>query len=72
MQYRFQRLPAGRARCGMDPDQLGARFFLGEAALRRGDAAEARTLWTPLIAALDPADPRRLDLERRLPKGGAQ
>ena len=56
----------------LDPDQLGARFFLGEAALRRGDAVEARTLWTPLIAALDPADPRRLDLERRLPKGGAQ
>ena len=56
----------------LDPDQLGARFFLGEAALRRGDAAGARTLWTPLIAALDPADPRRLDLERRLPKGGAQ
>lgn len=56
----------------LDPDQLGARFFLGEAALRRGDGASARILWTPLIAALDPADPRRLDLERRLPKDGAQ
>jgi cytochrome c-type biogenesis protein CcmH len=56
----------------LDPDQLGARFFLGEAALRRGDGAAARTLWTPLIAALDPADPRRVDLERRLPKDGAQ
>ncbi|MFN3879505.1 MAG: c-type cytochrome biogenesis protein CcmI [Brevundimonas sp.] len=56
----------------LDPDQLGARFFLGEAALRRGDGVSARTLWTPLIAALDPADPRRLDLERRLPKDGAQ
>lgn len=51
-----------------DPDQLGARFFLGEAALRRGDAAETRAMWTPLIAALDPADPRRKDLERRLPR----
>ena len=51
----------------LDPDQLGARFFLGEAALRRGDAVEARTLWTPLIAALDPADPRRADLQRRMP-----
>ncbi|WP_395942789.1 c-type cytochrome biogenesis protein CcmI [Brevundimonas sp.] len=50
-----------------DPAQLGARFFLGEAALRRGDAATTRTMWTPLIAALDPTDPRRLDLERRLP-----
>jgi cytochrome c-type biogenesis protein CcmH/NrfG len=51
-----------------DPDQLGARFFLGEAALVRGDAAETRAQWTPLIAALDPADPRRQDLERRLPR----
>ena len=51
-----------------DPDQLGARFFLGEAALRRGDAATTRAMWTPLIAALDPADPRRQDLERRLPR----
>lgn len=55
-----------------DPDQLGARFFLGEAALRRGDAAETRAQWTPLIAALDPTDPRRQDLERRMPPAGAQ
>jgi cytochrome c-type biogenesis protein CcmH len=27
-------------------------------------------MWLPLIAALDPADPRRTDLERRLPPGG--
>lgn len=56
----------------LDPDQLGARFFLGEAALRRGDGAAARTLWMPLIAALDPADPRRADLERRLPGSAAK
>ncbi|HZW15875.1 MAG TPA: c-type cytochrome biogenesis protein CcmI [Brevundimonas sp.] len=54
----------------LDPDQLGARFFLGEAALARGDAARARDLWLPLIAALDPADPRRADLEARLPPAG--
>ena len=54
-----------------DPDQLGARYFLGEAALARGDAAAVRELWLPLIAALDPRDPRRLDLEARLPAGGA-
>lgn len=54
-----------------DPAQLGARFFLGEAALGRGDAARVREMWLPLIAALDPADPRRADLERRLP-GAAQ
>lgn len=50
----------------IDPNQLGARFFLGEAALARGDAAETRAMWEPLIAALDPADPRRIDLERQL------
>lgn len=55
----------------LDPDQLGARFFLGEAALARGDAQTARRMWAPLIAALDPADPRRLDLERRISADGA-
>ncbi|MDQ1155538.1 c-type cytochrome biogenesis protein CcmI [Brevundimonas sp. SORGH_AS_0993] len=55
----------------LDPDQLGARFFLGEAALARGDAQTTRLMWTPLIGALDPADPRRLDLERRMPSDGA-
>ncbi|MBX3477486.1 MAG: c-type cytochrome biogenesis protein CcmI [Brevundimonas sp.] len=51
-----------------DPDQLGARYFLGEAALSRGEAARVRDLWGPLIAALDPADPRRSDLISRLPQ----
>jgi cytochrome c-type biogenesis protein CcmH len=55
----------------LDPNQLGARYFLGEAALQRGEAAEVRRLWGPLIAALDPADPRRTDLLRRLPVEGA-
>lgn len=50
----------------IDPDQFGARYFLGEAALARGDAARARELWTPLIAVLDAADPRRTDLVSRL------
>lgn len=54
-----------------DPGQLGARFFLGEAALGRGDAATVREMWLPLIAVLEPADPRRVDLERRLPVAGA-
>lgn len=56
----------------LDPGQLGARFFLGEAALARGDVRTTRLMWTPLIAALDPADPRRLDLERRLPPADAE
>lgn len=62
---------AFRQALNRDPDQLGARYFLGEAALTRGDAAAVRALWTPLIAALDPADPRRIDLERRMPTAGA-
>lgn len=55
----------------LDPDQLGARFFLGEAALARDDTARVREMWLPLIAALDPADPRRADLQARLPAAGA-
>lgn len=51
----------------LDPGQLGSRYFLGEAALARGDVALARTMWLPLIAALAPQDPRRADLEARLP-----
>ena len=43
-----------------DPGQLGARYFLGEAAM-------VRAMWGPLIAVLDPADPRRADLQRRMP-----
>lgn len=50
-----------------DPGQLGARYFLGEAALARNEAAMVRAMWGPLIAVLDPADPRRVDLERRMP-----
>ena len=53
-----------------DPGQLGALFFLGDAALARGDAAEARRQWTPLMAALDTADPRRAELEQRLAGAG--
>ena len=63
---------AFRQAVNLDPDQLGARFFLGQAALERGDTTTTRAQWTPLIAALDPADPRRIDLERRLPADKAQ
>jgi len=53
----------------LDPGQLGARYFLGEAALVRGEGARVRELWLPLIAALGPDDPRRAALQRRLPGG---
>lgn len=49
-----------------DPGQLGARYFLGEAAMARGDRAGVRAMWTPLIAALEPSDPRRIGLESRI------
>lgn len=54
----------------LDPGQLGARNFLGEAALARGESARVREMWLPLIAALSPSDPRRIDLEARLPAAG--
>jgi cytochrome c-type biogenesis protein CcmH len=54
-----------------DPGQLGALYFLGDAALKRGDHTGAVALWAPLIKALDPADPRRADLETRLATGSA-
>ena len=62
---------AFRESLSRDADQLGARYFLGEAALTRGDTIVVRQMWLPLMAALDPADPRRVDLERRLPAEGA-
>ena len=54
-----------------DSAQLGARYYLGEAALARGEAGVVREMWLPLIAALDPRDPRRVDLESRLPTESA-
>lgn len=55
-----------------DPTQLGALFFLGDAALARGDVADARGRWMPLIAALDVGDPRRAELEQRLAAASAR
>ena len=54
-----------------DPNQLGALFFLGEAALARRDLAAAERWWTPLMANLDPADPRRAELAGRLAQAKA-
>ncbi len=55
----------------IDPGQGSARYFLGEAALARGDAAMAREMWSPLIAAMDRADPDRLQLQARLAGAGS-
>lgn len=56
----------------LDGDQMGARYFLGEVALVRGDVAMARLHWTPLLAVLVPSDPRRADLQSRLAAASAQ
>lgn len=50
----------------IDPGQGSARYFLGDAALARGDAATAGEMWAPLIAAMDPGDPDRAQLQARL------
>ena len=50
----------------IDPGQGSARYFLGDAALARGDAAAAREMWAPLIAAMEPGDADRAQLQARL------
>lgn len=55
----------------IDPGQGSARYFLGDAALARGDAATARAMWAPLIAAMDPAAPDRMQLQARLAGAGS-
>ena len=62
---------AFRKALSLDPNQGGARYYLGEAALARGDTAMVREMWLPLIAAMDPRDPGRVALEARLPGPGA-
>ena len=57
-----------REQMGLNDPPL-TRYFLGEAALKRGDKAGAAAVWGPLIAALEPNDPRRAELQQRL--GGA-
>lgn len=49
-----------------DENQLGARYFLGEAALARGDVAEGERMWAPILRVLEPHDPRRPELEKLL------
>ena len=49
-----------------DPEQLGARYYLGEAALARGDLAEGERMWAPILRVLEPSDPRRPELEQLL------
>ncbi|MFN5212661.1 MAG: tetratricopeptide repeat protein [Brevundimonas sp.] len=50
----------------LDPQQGGARYYLGELALQRGDLDDAHAMWGPLIDVLSPSDPRRADLIARL------
>lgn len=50
----------------LDEGQLGARYFLGEVALQRGETDVARQQWAPLLAVLSASDPRRAELVSRL------
>lgn len=55
----------------IDPGQGSARYFLGDAALARGDTATARAMWSPLIAAMNPGDADRAQLQARLAGAGS-
>lgn len=55
-----------------DENQLGARYFLGEAALARGDVAEGERMWAPILRVLEPHDPRRPELEKLLAEARAK
>jgi cytochrome c-type biogenesis protein CcmH len=57
---------AFRRALALDANQGGARYFLGDAALARGDTSAARGLWGPLMASLAPGDPRGVELTTRL------
>lgn len=61
---------AFRRAVALDGNQGGARYYLGELALTRGDPATVRDMWLPLIASLQPGSPERTDLETRLPDAG--
>ncbi|WP_297801232.1 c-type cytochrome biogenesis protein CcmI [uncultured Brevundimonas sp.] len=56
----------------LDDNQLGAHFFMGDAALGRGDVAQAERHWNRILAALDPADPRRAELQKSLAEARAK
>lgn len=55
-----------------DANQWGARYFLGEAALARGDVAEGERMWGPILRVLEPNDPRRPELEQLLAEARAK
>lgn len=57
---------AFRRAVALDADQLGARYFLGELALKAGKRDEAARWWQPVIDSLSLADPRRSALLKRL------
>ncbi|MBK1677207.1 c-type cytochrome biogenesis protein CcmI, partial [Rhodospirillum rubrum] len=48
------------------PDDREALFFVGLEAAEKGDSERARSLWTRLIAALDPQSDLALELRKRL------
>ena len=57
---------AFRQALARDPDNRAARYFLGRAALARGERDQARALWGALMDELAPGDPRRAGLSADL------
>jgi len=57
---------AFRRAVALDANQFGARYFLGDLALKAGDGEAAQQWWGPVIDSLSLADPRRADLLKRL------
>lgn len=47
----------------LDPNAIGARFFLGQARIARGATAEGLVEWRRVLASLPPTDPRRGSLQ---------
>lgn len=60
---------AFRRALALDAGQPTARLYLGDAAAGRGDLAEARAMWEPLLAGIPADDPRAVMLRRRLEAG---
>ncbi|MFN4296119.1 MAG: c-type cytochrome biogenesis protein CcmI [Brevundimonas sp.] len=61
---------AFRQALARNPDAQAPRYFLGRAALARGETDEARALWAPLLTELPPGDPRRAQLQADLAAAG--
>jgi cytochrome c-type biogenesis protein CcmH len=51
---------------GLDPDNPGALFYLGQAAAEGGDPAAARTHWQRLLTQIPAQAPERAQIQRMI------